>query len=116
MDGTRAVYRCCHGVNTMTASDFQADKSYRFLLARYRVTWHRLRGLDHPLRIGDVLVLPITAFSPGGEPDFHSGPPDSPQADVLHNCEFIYCHDSILLADSTSQGKLERGWSEITVL
>jgi len=59
----------------------------RFLLARYNVTWHRLRGLQNPLRIGDVLILPITAFSPGGQPDFQSGSPDSPQADVLHNCE-----------------------------
>jgi alpha 1,6-mannosyltransferase len=58
----------------------------RFLLARYNVTWHRLRALDHPLRIGDVLILPITGFSPGGEPDFGAEGPDSPQADVLHNC------------------------------
>ena len=60
----------------------------RFLLARYNVSWHRLRGLNHPLRIGDVLVLPITAFSPFGEADFHSEGMDSPQADVVHNCEW----------------------------
>jgi alpha 1,6-mannosyltransferase len=58
------------------------------LLARYNVTWHRLRALDHPLRIGDVLILPITAFSPGGEPDFHAEPGDSIQADVIHGCKF----------------------------
>lgn len=32
----------------------------RYLLARYNVTWHRFRALDHPLRIGEVMVLPIT--------------------------------------------------------
>ncbi|ORY33027.1 hypothetical protein BCR39DRAFT_520802 [Naematelia encephala] len=61
------------------------DSVLSFLLARYQVTWHRLRGLDHPLRIGDVLILPITAFSPGGQKDFHAEGPDSPQADVLHD-------------------------------
>lgn len=61
----------------------------RFLLARYHVTWHRFRGLDHPLRIGDVLVLPITGFSPGGEKDFGAEGSDSPQANVIHNCEHV---------------------------
>ncbi|KIR64011.1 alpha 1,6-mannosyltransferase [Cryptococcus bacillisporus CA1873] len=61
------------------------DSVLAFLLARYNVTWHRLRGLEHPLRIGDVLILPITAFSPGGEKDFRAEGPDSPQANVLHN-------------------------------
>jgi alpha 1,6-mannosyltransferase len=59
----------------------------RFLRVRYNVTWHRLRGLDHPLRIGDVLILPITAFSSGGEPDFQAGDEDDPQADVVHDGE-----------------------------
>jgi hypothetical protein len=33
------------------------------------------------------MILPITAFSPGGEPDFGAESPDSPQVDVLHDCE-----------------------------
>ncbi|KAK6906414.1 hypothetical protein L486_06022 [Kwoniella mangroviensis CBS 10435] len=61
------------------------DSVLSFLLARYNVTWHRLRGLNHPLRIGDVLILPITGFSPGGQPDFGAEGPDSVQANVLHN-------------------------------
>lgn len=60
---------------------------FRFLLARYGVTWHRLRNLDHPLRIGDVLILPITAFSPGGEADFKSGRPEDRQSALVHGCE-----------------------------
>nr|ODN90573.1 hypothetical protein L203_01683 [Cryptococcus depauperatus CBS 7841] len=61
------------------------DSVMAFLLVRYNVTWHRLRGLDHPLRIGDVLILPVTAFSPGVLHDFQAEGPDSPQANVFHN-------------------------------
>ncbi|CAD6575672.1 MAG: membrane-bound alpha-1,6- mannosyltransferase Initiation-specific [Tremellales sp. Tagirdzhanova-0007] len=60
------------------------DAVLAFLLTRYHVTWHRLRGLDHPLRVGDVMILPITAFSPGGEPDFRAETSESPQANVVH--------------------------------
>ncbi|KAL7421127.1 hypothetical protein Q5752_004012 [Cryptotrichosporon argae] len=76
-----------HAMNVMewTGPGLFSDAVFAFLLARYNVTWHRLRGLDHPLRIGDVLVLPITGFSPGGEPDFRAEGPDSPQANVLHD-------------------------------
>lgn len=65
------------------------DAVLAYLLARYGVSWHRLRGLDHPIRIGDVLVLPITAFSPGGQPDFKAEGRDSPQCNVVHNCESV---------------------------
>ena len=67
--------------------DLQAKPS-RYLLARYNVTWHRLRDLDHPLRIGDVLILPVTAFSPRGEPDFKGGYYWEPQGAVVHECEY----------------------------
>lgn len=69
------------------------DAVLAYLLARYQVTWRRLRGLNHPLRIGDVLVLPITGFSPGGEWDFHAAGRHSPQADVVHHCE---CSDGVV--------------------
>ncbi|WWC91016.1 uncharacterized protein L201_005956 [Kwoniella dendrophila CBS 6074] len=76
-----------HAMNVMewTGPGLFSDSVMAFLLARYNVTWHRLRGLDHPLRIGDVLILPITGFSPGGEPDFGAEGPDSIQANLLHN-------------------------------
>ncbi|KAK4684376.1 hypothetical protein P7C73_g5802, partial [Tremellales sp. Uapishka_1] len=73
------------GVLEWTGPGLFSDAVLAFLLARYKVTWHRLRDLDHPLRIGDVLILPITAFSPGGNPDFGAEGPESPQADVLHD-------------------------------
>ncbi|TYJ57723.1 hypothetical protein B9479_001577 [Cryptococcus floricola] len=76
-----------HAMNVMewTGPGLFTDSVLAFLLARYNVTWHRLRGLHHPLRIGDVLILPITGFSPGGQKDFRAEGPDSPQANVLHN-------------------------------
>ena len=33
------------------------------------------------------MILPITAFSPGGQADFHAEDENSPQANVLHNCK-----------------------------
>lgn len=63
------------------------DSVLSYLAARYRVTWHQLRGLKRPLRIGEVLVLPITGFSPGGEKDFNAEGSDSPQCALVHNCE-----------------------------
>ncbi|WWC72912.1 uncharacterized protein I206_106876 [Kwoniella pini CBS 10737] len=76
-----------HAMNVMewTGPGLFTDAVVTFLLARYNVSWHRLRSLDHPLRIGDVLILPITGFSPGGERDFGAENPDSIQANVLHN-------------------------------
>ncbi|WVR08900.1 hypothetical protein IAU60_005959 [Kwoniella sp. DSM 27419] len=76
-----------HAMNVMewTGPGLFTDSVMSYILARFDVTWHRLRGLNHPLRIGDVLILPITGFSPGGQPDFKAEGPDSPQANVLHN-------------------------------
>ena len=68
-----------------TGPGLWSDVIFSYLLARYAITWHDLRGLDHPMRIGEVLVLPITAFSPGGQPDFHAKGRDDEQADVVHD-------------------------------
>lgn len=37
----------------------------RYLLARYNFTWSDARDIEVPLRVGDVVILPTTAFSPG---------------------------------------------------
>jgi hypothetical protein len=34
------------------------------------------------------MILPISAFSPGGEPDFHAEGLDSPQTNLVHECEY----------------------------
>lgn len=61
------------------------DAVMAYLLARYRVSWKDLRGLTRPTRIGEVLILPITAFSPGGHKDFGAGRAGSPQNALVHN-------------------------------
>ncbi|KAJ9111370.1 hypothetical protein QFC19_001138 [Naganishia cerealis] len=68
-----------------TGPGIWTDAVLAYLKARYNVTWHDLRGLQHPQRIGEVMILPITAFSPGGEPDFRAKGQDDPQAAVYHD-------------------------------
>jgi alpha 1,6-mannosyltransferase len=41
------------------------DATLDYLAVKYGVKWVDLRGLTVPTRIGDVLVLPVTGFSPG---------------------------------------------------
>lgn len=36
-----------------------------YLRARYGFTWSDLRDIEAPLRVGDVVILPLTGFSPG---------------------------------------------------
>lgn len=67
-----------------TGPGMWSDSVMAYLQTRYNVTWHRLRGLNHPLRIGDVLVLPITAFHPSGWKDWKSEGLYSPQAAAHH--------------------------------
>lgn len=68
-----------------TGPGIWTDAVLSYLLVRYNVSWQELRGLDRPLRIGEVMILPITAFSPGGEPDFHAKGKDDIQASVVHD-------------------------------
>lgn len=37
----------------------------RYLEARYGFAWRELARLEAPLRVGDVVMLPMTGFSPG---------------------------------------------------
>lgn len=41
-----------------------SDAVLAYLDARYGIKWPVLRSLTSPLRIGEVLILPITGFSP----------------------------------------------------
>jgi hypothetical protein len=43
-----------------TGPGIWTDAVLAYLKARYNVTWHDLRGLQTPLRIGEIMVLPIT--------------------------------------------------------
>lgn len=41
------------------------DAVLRYLRVKYGVKWKDLTRLAKPLRIGEVVVLPVTGFSPG---------------------------------------------------
>ena len=41
------------------------DSVLRYLRVKYGVRWTDLRRLARPVRIGEVVVLPVTGFSPG---------------------------------------------------
>jgi alpha 1,6-mannosyltransferase len=50
------------------------------------ITWEHFTGMKAPKKVGDVIVLPITAFSPGIK-TMGAGEDDDPQAFVKHNFE-----------------------------
>lgn len=52
----------------------------------YQTTWKNFTGLDHPEVVSDVLVLPITSFSPGTE-TMGSQSESHPLAFVKHHFE-----------------------------
>ncbi|PBP23495.1 glycosyltransferase sugar-binding region containing DXD domain-containing protein [Diplocarpon rosae] len=75
------------GVWTDTIFDFFNDKKYYDMSAsRENITWKEFAGITAPKRVGDVVVLPITSFSPGvqqmGAEDY-----DHPMAFVKHGFE-----------------------------
>jgi alpha 1,6-mannosyltransferase len=53
------------GVINWTGPSVFTDSVLSYLLARYGMVWQDLKDLRRPLRVGDVLILPVTAFSPG---------------------------------------------------
>lgn len=63
------------GVMDWTGPGVWTDSVLSYLSVNYGVKWTDLREIRHPLRIGDVVILPVTGFSPGvgqfgaGEPE-----------------------------------------------
>lgn len=53
------------GITNWTGPGVWTDAVLAYLLHRYGVTWVELKSLRKPLRVGDVVVLPVTGFSPG---------------------------------------------------
>ena len=49
-------------------------------------TWETFTGMETPKKVGDVVVLPITSFSPGVQ-QMGAKEPDDPMAFVKHNFE-----------------------------
>jgi alpha 1,6-mannosyltransferase len=50
------------------------------------ITWRQFTGMTAAKIVGDVVVLPITSFSPGVQ-QMGAGPIDDPMAFVQHNFE-----------------------------
>ncbi|WVQ95719.1 hypothetical protein IAU59_002818 [Kwoniella sp. CBS 9459] len=53
------------GVMSWTGPGVWTDAVLSYLRVKYGVLWTDLRGLREPLRVGDVVILPVTGFSPG---------------------------------------------------
>ncbi|KAF2464364.1 uncharacterized protein BDR25DRAFT_98504 [Lindgomyces ingoldianus] len=50
------------------------------------ITWQHFTGMKNPKKVGDVIILPITSFSPGIK-TMNAGEEDDPMAFVKHNFE-----------------------------
>ncbi|CED82636.1 OCH1 [Phaffia rhodozyma] len=60
------------------------DAVLAYLETQYDVTWPSLKSLTEPLRIGEILILPLAGFSPNADSDLRWSRPSSPQSSVLH--------------------------------
>jgi len=63
------------GILDWTGPGVWTDATVNYLEVKYGVKWTDLRELSAPMRVGEVLVLPVTGFSPGigqfGAGDIH---------------------------------------------
>ncbi|WVQ85821.1 hypothetical protein IAT38_007989 [Cryptococcus sp. DSM 104549] len=53
------------GVMGWTGPGVWTDAVLSYLRVKYGVEWTEFKGIQEPLRIGDVVMLPVTGFSPG---------------------------------------------------
>lgn len=72
---------------TDTIFSYMNDKDYfKVEQSARNITWEAFTGIEKPKKVGDVVVLPITGFSPGvGQ--MGAGELDDPQAFVKHDFE-----------------------------
>ena len=61
------------------------DPTY-FKMDGNNITWQTFTGMEAPKKVGDVVVLPITSFSPGVQ-QMGAKEPDDPMAFVKHDFE-----------------------------
>jgi alpha 1,6-mannosyltransferase len=59
------------------------------------ITWQHFTGMTSAKKVGDVVILPITSFSPGIR-TMNAGEDDDPMAFVKHNFEGTFCQNSSL--------------------
>ncbi|OWT37939.1 alpha 1,6-mannosyltransferase [Cryptococcus neoformans Bt1] len=53
------------GVMAWTGPGVWTDAVLSYLKVKYGVQWVDFKGIQEPLRVGDVVILPVTGFSPG---------------------------------------------------
>ena len=70
---------------TDTIFNYMNDPRY-FKIEEKNITWEAFTGMTAPKKVGDVVVLPITSFSPGVQ-QMGAKEPDDPMAFVKHDFE-----------------------------
>ena len=70
---------------------FNDPKYYAIEPGMQDITWEDFTGMTGPKKVGDVVVLPITSFSPG-QMTMGSLDIDSPMAFVKHDFEGMFIH------------------------
>jgi alpha 1,6-mannosyltransferase len=72
---------------TDTIFNFFNDPAYFDMsTSKGNITWEHFTGMKAPKKVGDVIILPITSFSPGIK-TMNAGEDDDPMAFVKHNFE-----------------------------
>ena len=75
---------------TDTVFSFFNDPEYFDMsTSKGNISWQHFTGMTSPKKVGDVVVLPITSFSPGVR-QMNAGEEDDPMAFVKHNFEGTY--------------------------
>lgn len=67
-------------------SFFNSPDYFDMSASKGNITWEHFTGMKAPKKVGDVIVLPITSFSPGIK-TMNAGEEDDPMAFVKHNFE-----------------------------
>ena len=71
---------------TDTIFNYLNDPSFFKMEGSKNVTWESFTGMSKAKKVGDVVVLPITSFSPGVQ-QMNAGEDDDPMAFVHHDFE-----------------------------
>jgi len=72
---------------TDTVFDYMNDERYFDMSSgKDNITWRDFTGMTVPKKVGDVVILPITSFSPGVQ-QMGAGEDDDPMAFVKHEFE-----------------------------
>ncbi|KAF2114197.1 nucleotide-diphospho-sugar transferase [Lophiotrema nucula] len=67
-------------------SFFNNPDYFDMTTSKGNITWEHFTGMKSPKKVGDVIILPITSFSPGIK-TMNAGEEDDPMAFVKHNFE-----------------------------